>query len=115
MATPLARTYFPEFKQDLLALGDVNLQRRVLTIWTDVSKGLVQGIPLENLASVGDLSDCFKIYFDVRDDGPPRYRFVYRIRDNGVEAVSVEAVAAGERRALKVYREAARRLGRRPH
>jgi hypothetical protein len=112
VATPLARTYFPEFKEDLLALADVNLQRRVLTLWTDVSKGLVTGIPLQNLVSVGDLSDCFKIYFDLRDDGPPRYRFVYRIRHDGIEAVSVEAVAAGERRALRVYVEAARRLGR---
>lgn len=49
---------------------DTNLQRRVLTIWTDVGKGTLKGVPLEDLQSVG------------------------------------------ERKALRVHAEAARRLGR---
>jgi hypothetical protein len=85
MGPPLVRTYLPEFRRDLLELEDANLQRRVLTIWTDVTKGLMAGIPLAHLA-------C--------------------LLPNRVEAVSVEAIAVGERRALRVYVAAARRLGR---
>ncbi|NQW71677.1 MAG: hypothetical protein HQ453_03025 [Actinobacteria bacterium] len=77
-----------------------------------MSKGLMAGMPLAHLASVGDLSDCYKIYFDIQDASSPRYRFVYRLLPNRVEAVSVEAIAVGERRALRVYVNAARRLGR---
>ena len=112
MDRPLTRTYLPEFREDLFELADSNLQRRVLTIWTHVSKGLIAGIPLAHLASVGDLSDCYKIYFDVQDSASPRYRFVYRLLPNRIEAISVEAIAVGERRALRVYVKAARRLGR---
>jgi len=111
MDRPLTRTYLPEFRQDLFELADSNLQRRVLTIWTDVSKGLMAGMPLAHLASVGDLSDCYKIYFAIQDASSPRYRFVYRLLPNRVEAVSVEAIAVGERRALRLYVNAARRLG----
>ena len=109
---PPVGTYLPEFRQDLLELEDSNLQRRLLTIWTDVSKGLMAGIPLAHLASVGGLSDCYEIYFDVQDATAPRYRFVHRLLPKRVEAVSVEAIAAGERRARRVRVAAARRLGR---
>jgi hypothetical protein len=109
---PLERKHLPEFAEDVRNLKDRNLQRRVLTIWTDVSKGTLVGVPLADLHAVGDLSDCFKVYFDTEEVGPPRYRFVYRLLPNEVQAVSVEAVAVGERKALRVYVEAARRLGR---
>jgi hypothetical protein len=101
MGPPLVRTYLPEFRRDLLELEDSNLQRRVLTIWTDVSKGLMAGIPLAHLASVGDLTDCYKIYFDVQEATAPRYQFLYRLLPDRVEAVSVEAIAVGQRRALR--------------
>jgi len=44
--------------------------------------------------------------------GPPRFRLVYRLLPNEVQAVSVEAVAVGRRRLMDVYVQAARRLGR---
>lgn len=112
MGRPLERTYLPEFAADVRNLRDSNLQRRVLTVWTDVAKGRLRGAPLTDLQSVGDLSDCFKVYFDTVENGPPRYRFVYRLLPSEVQAVHVEAVAVGERQALRVYVEAARRLGR---
>ncbi len=62
---------------------------------------------------MGDLSDCRKVYFDEPDyDGAPRYRLVYRLLPNEVQAVEVEAVATGRRAAMAAYVEAARRLGR---
>ncbi|MSW80673.1 MAG: hypothetical protein F2840_05930 [Actinobacteria bacterium] len=70
------------------------------------------GIPLAHLASVGGLSDCYEIYFDVQDATAPRSRFVHRLLPKRVEAVSVEAIPAGERRALRVQVAAARRLRR---
>ncbi|MDP1720414.1 MAG: hypothetical protein Q8L08_05375 [Candidatus Nanopelagicaceae bacterium] len=79
---------------------------------TDVSSGSLTGIPLEDHPSVGDLSDCRKIYFDEQDEMAPRYRLVYRFLPNEVEAVCVEAITVGERNALRVYVEATRRLGR---
>jgi len=67
---------------------------------------------LENNPSTGDLSDCFKVYFDENDDQKPRYRLVYRHISDTVEAVSVEVVAVGQRRIMQVYVDAAKRLGR---
>ena len=52
LAGSLTRTYLPEFREALCELADSNLQRRVLTIWTDASKGLIAGIPLAHLASI---------------------------------------------------------------
>src|SRR5674476_1357722 len=45
--------------------------------------------------SVGDLSDGRKVYFDDQEDSTPRFRLVYRLLPNEVEAV---AVAVGRRR-----------------
>lgn len=63
------------------------------------------------MASYGDLSDCFKVYFGTTDE--PTHRIVYRHLDDGdievIEAVAVEARADGY-----VYLLAASRLGRLP-
>ena len=69
--------------------------------------------PLENLSHTGDLSDCFKVYFDFPRGDRPDYRLVYRKNpDETIVAVAVQIVAAGRRESLAVYLEAARRLGR---
>lgn len=112
MKKPLSRKYQPKFADDIKNLPTTNLQRLALQRITDVSNGSLTGIPLGDHSSVGDLSDCRKIYFDEQDEMAPRYRLVYRLLPNEVQAVCVEAITVGERNALLVYVEAARRLGR---
>ncbi|WP_252975203.1 hypothetical protein [Janibacter melonis] len=108
----LGRRILPAAKADFDNLPSDNLKRRAIQIMMDVSRRQLEGQPLEDHPSVGDLSDCRKVYFGDTDDGKPRYRLVYRLLPNEVEAVEVEAVAVGERRVMSVYVEAARRLGR---
>jgi hypothetical protein len=109
---PLHRSLRPEAADDVRHLPSLNLQRRAIQIIVDVSTGGLEGRPLEAHPSVGDLSDCRKVYFDDQEAGKPRFRLVYRLLPNEVEAVAVEAVAVGRRRLMEVYVEAARRLGR---
>lgn len=75
---PLRRSILPAVKDAIRALPSDNLRRRVVQIVVDISAGSLQGRPLENHPSVGDLSDCRKVYFDEDDDRKPRFRLVYR-------------------------------------
>lgn len=108
----LKRKIQPECANEINALPSENLKRRVVQIVVDVSTGKLEGVPLEDHPSVGDLSDCRKVYFDETDEAKPRFRLVYRLLPNEVEAVEVEAVAVGRRAAMDAYVRAARRLGR---
>lgn len=112
MEKSLPRKYHPKFADDIRNLPSINLQRLALQKITDVSNRSLTGIPLEDHPAVADLKDCRKIYFDEHDGEVPRYRLVYRLLPNEVEAVCVEAITVGERGALQVYIEAAKRLGR---
>ena len=112
MQRPLRRSLRPEAVEDIKNLPSANLKRRAIQIIVDISKGELNGKPLTDHPSVGDLSDCRKVYFDDQDEGKPRFRLVYRLLPNQVEAVEVQAVAVGRRRLMEVYVEAARRLGR---
>ena len=94
----LHRSLRPEAVNDVKNLASENLKRRAIQILVDVSRGEVKGKPLMDHPSVGDLSDCRKVYFDDQDGGKPRFRLVYRLLPNEVEAVEVEAVAVGLRR-----------------
>jgi hypothetical protein len=107
--------YLPEFADDVRALPTQRLQRIVIQRLVDISKGRLEGKPLDERVATGDLSDCRKLYFDETGGMKPRYRLVYRLLPNEVQATEVQAVATGEREALVVYYEAARRLGRLPH
>jgi hypothetical protein len=109
---PLGRSLRPEARDDIKNLPSENLKRRAIQIIVDVSNGVLVGRPLEDHPSVGDLSDCRKVYFDDQEEDKPRFRLVYRLLPNEVQAVSVEAVAVGRRRLMDVYVQAARRLGR---
>lgn len=106
----------PNFKSecivDIQSLPTNNLKRRALQISMDVAAEKLVGLPLEDNPNTGDLSDCFKVYFDENDDQKPRYRLVYRHLSSGIEALAVEVVAVGPRRVMQVYADAAERLGR---
>lgn len=106
------RSILPECKRDFARLPSDNLRRRAIAILVDVSNGAKLGAPLEHRASVGHLSDCFKVYFDEDDARAPRFWLVYRLLPDAVTAVEVQAVAVGRRAATQAYVDAARRLGR---
>lgn len=110
---PLKRKAQPGIQEDFDALPP-SVREKAMQVFIDVSIGEVAGVPLGELASVGDLSDCFKVYFDVDPEiRQPRYRLVYRLLPEGaVEVVSAELVAVGRRAVLDAYVRAARRLGR---
>ena len=101
------------FLADVESLGDQVLKDVALALIKNLSKGNLRGKPLENHPEIGDLSDCFKLYFDSRKDMSPGYRLIYRILNSGeIEGVSIEAIAVGRRQALEVYKIAIERLGR---
>lgn len=79
-----------------------------------IRDGKVRGVPLGEHVKTGDLSDCYKFYFDPDGSGKPRFRLVYRYSPDEVNAVAIEAIAVGERSGLEVYLRAATRLGRTP-
>lgn len=110
---PLARKAQPGIQDDFDALPQA-AKEKAMEVFVDVSTGDQTGIPLGLLGSVGDLSDCRKVYFDPDPNvEQPRYRLVYRLLpDDTVEAVAVELVAVGRRAALDAYVRAAQRLGR---
>jgi len=99
-------------------LGDIqslpsDLQNVAFFLMDDLARGRIRGKALEAHREIGDLSDCFKLYFDVRKDMNPRYRLVYRILNSGeIEGISIEAIAVGRRQAFEVYKVAIERLGR---
>ena len=106
----LIRTYHPFVERDLLELGSKNLQLRAVEIIRAISRGEIRGQRLENNDRVGDLSGCFKIYFDEPPDISPKYRIVYQLIPNTKKPHTVHVLVIGERNKLKVYLEAMRRL-----
>jgi mRNA interferase RelE/StbE len=77
-----------------------------------VRDGKTHGQPLDERIGTGDLSDCYKLYFDPDGSGKPRYRLVYRYTPTEVAAVAIEAVAVGRRADLDAYRRAITHLDR---
>ncbi len=77
-----------------------------------VRDGKVRGQSLDDRVGTGDLSDCYKLYFDPDGSGKPRFRLVYRYTPTEIAAVAVEAVAVGRRAHLDAYRRAIINLNR---
>ena len=111
-ARKLKLTKLPGFDQDVHALPRqialMALERLVF-----IRDGKVRGERLDDHPTTGDLSDCYKLYFDPVPTRKPRYRLVYRYTPDEIQAVALEAVAVGEREALSVYLQALERLNRR--
>lgn len=106
-------TIHPAATSEIQALPR-DVRHAVVEILIQIRDYQTSGTALGDHRSTGDLSDCFKYYFDsdplIR---PGRYRLVYRlIADDRLEVVVVEAVAVGLRQALEVYHTAALRLER---
>jgi hypothetical protein len=104
--------YSDGFLIDLQSLPS-ELQNVAFYLIDDLARGRIRGKALASHPEIGDLSDCFKLYFDVRKDMNPRYRLVYRILNSGeIEGLSIEAIAVGRRQAFEVYKVAIERIGR---
>lgn len=102
----------PLVAQDILALVEGDLRLLALKKIKLIKEGKLQGRPLSDKKSTGDLSDCRKVLFDTRNDIPPRFRIVYRELKNDIEVVAVEILSVGERFELEAYIQAAIRLER---
>lgn len=104
--------YADGFLGDMQSLPS-DLQNVAFYLMDDLARGRIRGKPLENHPEIGDLPDCFKLYFDVRKEMSPGYRLVYREFTSGdIERVCIEAIAVGRRQAFEVYKVAIERLGR---
>ncbi len=112
MTDRLSLTALPGFEADLKALPTFELQKMALGLLIEVRNGNVRGVRLDHRVATGDLSDCFKLYFDTDGSRKPNYRLVYRYQPDEVNAVSIEAVGVGERADLAVYRTISTRLAR---
>jgi len=102
----------PGFQQDIDALPDLRTKKMALDMLVLVRDGKVAGVRLDARVATGDLSDCFKLYFDPDGVGRPRYRLVYRYSPDEISAVAIEAVAVGRRANLDAYARAMVNLGR---
>ena len=103
----------PEVVGDIKALPTQKLKEIALQRISDVVNGRLSGARLEDMSRTGDLTDCFKLYFDETGGPGPAYRVVYRELTEGAVEV-VEVVAVEQREELYVYALAALRLGRLP-
>ncbi len=103
----------PEVVGDIKALPTQKLKEIALQRISDVVNGRLRGARLEDMSRTGDLTDCFKLYFDETGGPGPAYRVVYRELAEGAVEV-VEVVAVEQREELYVYALAALRLGRLP-
>lgn len=101
------------FRRDFDELPSDAVRRLTLQVIADLKNGLRRGHPLEKVAHTGDLSDCYKLYFDFPEyQGKPRYRLVYREQAGKYTMIDLEMVAVGKRQDLEAYLRALRNLDR---
>jgi hypothetical protein len=60
----LALRALPGFQGDIDALPDLATRKMALDMLVLVRDGKVRGQPLNARVGAGDLSDCYKLYFD---------------------------------------------------
>jgi len=82
------------------------LQREAATFLLRLKREPLRSQRLE-ARSLGDLSDCRKVYFD-----ESRHRIVFRLLPNEQQAERIEIIAVGPRKDAEVYRAALARLNR---
>lgn len=103
----------PGFERDFDELPSDRTRKLTLQIIADLKQGDRKGQPLDELSHTGDLSDCFKLYFDFPEhQGRPRYRLVYREQAGKYTMVNLEMVAVGKRDNLDAYLRAIKNLNR---
>ena len=99
-------------RADFAALPTERLRLVAFQRLARLKKQLLYGKPLRDHPTMGDLSDCRKVFFDEAEDMPPRYRIVYRVLPDEAAPRSVDVLSIGRRAYAEAYVLAARRLGR---
>lgn len=94
----------PEIQSDLGSLSRPVLEE-AFSLMVKLKRTPYLGQPLGDHPEIGDLSDCYKLYFD-----EARHRIIYQVETPS----RIRIIAVGRRASLGVYRAAARRLGRTP-
>lgn len=74
---PLAQNRLPGFDLDVYALPDLRTRKMALDMLVLIREGKARGKPLGEHVKTGDLSDCYRFYFDPDGSGKPRFRLVY--------------------------------------
>jgi hypothetical protein len=95
---------------DLISLGSQELQLIALDLINKLLTGSIRGQRLERHSSTGDLSDYFKLYFDLSNDRPPRYRIVYQYIPNLAAPKQLQIIAIASRENMNVYKLAIERI-----
>lgn len=108
---PLPKLFkHPLISKDLDNLNSRKLQRIALDLVEQLISGSIRGKRLENQEGIGDLSEYFKIYFDIDKERPPRYRIVYRYLPNPETPTQLQLLVIATRENLKVYKDAVQRI-----
>ena len=100
----------PLISDDLQNLKSVQLKLIALNLIEQLIHGSIRGKRLEDHEEIGDLSDFFKIYFDIDKDRPPRYRIVYRYLPDSGAPTQLQILVIATRENLGVYKEAIKRM-----
>jgi hypothetical protein len=103
-------SYHPLVLQDYLKLRDSTLEEISYTLVEQLSTGSIRGQRLNNHSEIGDLSSCFKLYFDLTSEMSPRYRIVYTYKPSAHNPEELVVLAIGMRKGFEVYKEALTRL-----
>jgi hypothetical protein len=103
-------SYHPLVPNDYINLQDSALEEISYTLVEQLSTGSIRGQRLKNHAEIGDLSSCFKLYFDINSEMSPRYRIVYTYKPSAFNPEELVVLAIGMRKGFDVYREALTRF-----
>lgn len=99
-------------QEDINSLPSLALQQVAVNFIIKLVRGEIRGTRLEDNEFVGNLSDCYKLYFDLTPSDGPRYRIIFRYLPIPDKPEILELIAIGKREDLFVYYEAIKRLGR---
>src|SRR5690625_7541138 len=94
----------PGCNRDFRELPSDDARKLALDTIVHLRNGELRGQQLDELSHTGDLSDCFKLYFDFAEhDGKPRHRLVHRKQSVKYTVLNLALAAVGERENLEVY------------
>jgi hypothetical protein len=106
----LIRWISSDVSKDLTQLPTQNLFNLAMNAIQKLSRGEVRGTRLRIHSEIGDLSQCFKLYFDESRDVSPRYRIVFKYIPNPARPLILMIIAVGKRENYEVYLAAVLRL-----
>ena len=104
---PIEAKARPEVSQDMQNLASDDLRREALQYMVALRTKPKLGKKLDKHVATGDLSDCWKVFFDNAN-----HRIVYRLLPDEKKPTLIDIIVVGPRHNMDVYKEAVRRLGR---